>query len=405
MDNLEEIADRFDQSEGFNGILSSKYDVEKILELCPNRGSILELGCGEGLLTRELVKHFDKVVAVDGSSICIEKARDKLLSLNWCGKAELIKSMFEDFETDEKFDNIILVHVLEHVDDPVTVLMKAKELLKYNGRIIIIVPNAESIHRAIGMEMGIIHHICELNDKDKIVGHKRYYTPKSLTIDVKYSGLKLREISGVMLKFLPNDKMYELNDKYLDALYEIGRNYPKNCGELVAVCTLKDGSNIHPTAEIHPSSYVHPSTVIAENVKIGPNCTIGYEGFNYPRDDDGIPQHQEHKGIVVIESNVEILAGSITLIEKDTKIDNLVHIAHDCHIGQGNHIVAGTVLGGGVTIGKNNFLGINSMIKPLMTIGDNNLIGMGAVVLNDIGDNEIWAGVPARKIKDNKFFK
>ena len=60
---------------------------------------------------------------------------------------------------------------------------------------------------------------------------------------------------------------------------------------------------------------------------------------------------------------------------------------------------------GTATSGKNNFFGVNCSIKPGIIIGDYNLIGMGSVVLNDIPNYEIWVGNPAKKLRDNLFFK
>ena len=164
--------------------------------------------------------------------------------------------------------------------------------------------------------------------------------------------------------------------------------------------------------DIHPSSYVHPSVVIGKNVKIGPNCSIGYDGFSFKRDDDNVPIKVEHNGTVIIGDNVEIQADVCvvrgikeTIIGDNTKIDNLVHIAHDCKIGKNNLLAAGTVLSGWVTVGDNNFFGVNSSVKNRVVIGNNNLIGMGSVVIGDITDCEIWAGVPAKKLRDNQMFK
>jgi len=166
---------------------------------------------------------------------------------------------------------------------------------------------------------------------------------------------------------------------------------------------------------IDKSAYIHPCVIIGKNVKIGPNCSIGYEGFEFLRDKNEVPQFIEHKGGVIIEDNVEIQANVTiaraidendnTVIGKDSKLDNLVHIGHKCKIGKGNLLAAGTIFSGSVTTGKNNFFGVNSMVIAGCIIGDYNLIGMGSVVVKNIPDHEIWAGNPARKLRDNLMFK
>jgi len=166
---------------------------------------------------------------------------------------------------------------------------------------------------------------------------------------------------------------------------------------------------------IDKSTYIHPCVKIGKNVKIGPNCSIGYDGFAFLRDENNIPQGTKHEGGVIIEDNVEIQANVAiargvskkdnTIIGKNVKMDNQIHIAHNCEVGEGTLIAAGTTFGGTTKVGKNNFLGLNCIIKSNCTIGDFNLIGMGSVITKDIPNNEIWAGNPAKKLRNNLMFK
>ena len=148
-------------------------------------------------------------------------------------------------------------------------------------------------------------------------------------------------------------------------------------------------------------------------VSIGSGCVIhetaviGRDGFGYEPDENCNLVKFPHFGNVQIGENVHIGAhtcidrGAIedTTIGDGTKIDNLVHIAHNCQIGRNVLIVAGAVIGGSTVIGDNTFIGINASIKEHLTIGKNCIIGMGAVVLNNTGDGETWVGNPAKRIK------
>lgn len=169
-------------------------------------------------------------------------------------------------------------------------------------------------------------------------------------------------------------------------------------------------------SNIHKSVYIHPSVVIGKNVKIGPHCSIGYEALQFSRDKNDVPQFEEHRGGVIIEDGVEIMAGAVivrglkqadnTIIGKNTKINNLVHVGHSCILGEGNLIAAGVTFGGSARIGRNNFFGLNCAINSGgIIIGDYNMIAMGSIVIRNIPNHEIWAGNPARKIKDNLMFK
>lgn len=137
-------------------------------------------------------------------------------------------------------------------------------------------------------------------------------------------------------------------------------------------------------------------------------AVIGGEGFGYEWDGEKLVKFP-HRGDVIIEKDVEIgantcidratLEGKATLIGEGTKIDNLVHIAHNVKIGKHCLIVAGTVIGGGVIIGDRCYIGIGAMIKNKVKIGNDVTIGMGAVVLHDIPDGWTVVGNPAKRLE------
>ena len=170
-----------------------------------------------------------------------------------------------------------------------------------------------------------------------------------------------------------------------------------------------DYSNV----EIHHTTVIHPDTIIGKGVKIGAHSVIGFDGFNYPRNEDNVPVLPKHTKPVIIEDNVEIHSNTCidrglyrpTRLGKDAKVDNLVHIAHDVDIDERSLIVAGTVISGEVTIGHDSFLGVNVSVKPKLKIGNYSMLGIASNLLEDVPDNEIWAGNPARKIRNNEFFK
>ena len=78
-----------------------------------------------------------------------------------------------------KFNTILALHILEHLEDPINFLKTMKSLLADKGKIIIVVPNAESLHRHLGVKMGIIETIYDLGEEDIRVGHKRIYPTPS----------------------------------------------------------------------------------------------------------------------------------------------------------------------------------------------------------------------------------
>jgi len=235
--NLDAIAKQFKQEKGFNRLLSERYDALKIFEL--GKGSkVLELGCGEGLITNGLVKQFDRIVAIDGSSVCLRCAKRRIKNNS---KVTFIHSSFESFETDELFDTIIMAHILEHVEDPILLLQKAGRWLNRNGYIIIIVPNAESFHRRVGKIMGLIRDVHELAEADFIAGHRRYYDTNLLREDILSSGLVVERIGGILLKPLSNAQMEQWSPAITDAFYELSKELPPEyCAEIWARCVLPE---------------------------------------------------------------------------------------------------------------------------------------------------------------------
>jgi 2-polyprenyl-3-methyl-5-hydroxy-6-metoxy-1,4-benzoquinol methylase len=194
---------------------------------------VLELGCADGLMTEMLVTHFKRVVAVDGSSKFCDEVRSRIKTDN----LEVVCSLFEDFEVNEKFDTIIMAHILEHIENPVQMLKLANNWLKDNGVILIDVPTANSIHRQAGVKMGLLKRVDELNELDKKLGHRRVYTWETLQGDLKSAGLKIKEMGGIFLKTLTNSQIDKWwTEEMMNAFYELGKEYPEIAAEIYAVC-------------------------------------------------------------------------------------------------------------------------------------------------------------------------
>jgi UDP-3-O-[3-hydroxymyristoyl] glucosamine N-acyltransferase len=158
---------------------------------------------------------------------------------------------------------------------------------------------------------------------------------------------------------------------------------------------------------------IHDRVTIGANCRLGNNCviqsgvTIGEDGFSYERYDSGnLKQFPHFKAVVIgddveISANVNIARGSLTdtFIGSGTKIDALVHIAHNVKIGTNCQLTGGTVIGGSAVIGNYCWTGLNSTMKDHAKLGDNVIVAAGACVIQDVPDGDIVAGVPAKSIK------
>ena len=190
-------------------------------------------------------------------------------------------------------------------------------------------------------------------------------------------------------------------------------------------------SVISKTAQIGSGCYIGDYTVIGDDCIIGDNTmigtrvslqncyignnsiiqsgvTIGEDGFSFERNADGELERFPHKRGVKIGDNVEVGAntniarGSLsdTIIGNGTKIADMVHIGHHALIGKHCQIAAATAIGGKTKIGDMCWTGLNSTLKHEINVGNNVIVGCGAVVIYDVTDGDIVAGVPAKSIKD-----
>ena len=105
----------------------------------------------------------------------------------------------------------------------------------------------------------------------------------------------------------------------------------------------------------------------------------------------------------VIESGAVIGAGAVVgsraLIGRDTIVNTLSSVDHDCVLGALSQVTAGVTFGGGVKVGANCFFGIRSAIVPNRTIGDNVQVMAGSLITADVEPNVVMGGNPARLVK------
>lgn len=192
---------------------------------------ILELGCADGLMTEALTEKFKDVSAVDASEELLQKAKQR------APKASYHQALFEEFNPDDRFDTIILGHVLEHVEDPIVILKRVQQWLSSTGIIIITVPNGNSFHRRLGVEMGMLKSSTQLNQDDIDCGHRRVFTLDVLRNVIVNSGLNIVKEEGIMFKPLSNRQMIDWPDERLEACYQLGRKLPAEFGgELCIIC-------------------------------------------------------------------------------------------------------------------------------------------------------------------------
>ena len=179
-------------------------------------------------------------------------------------------------------------------------------------------------------------------------------------------------------------------------------------------CEIAESAIIEPNVTIGENSKISSNVVIRSNTEIGSNCiirentVIGAEGFGFEQGPEGSWIRFPHLGGVKIGDNVELGAlnsvcrGALgdTLIGHGVKTDNLVHIAHNCILGNHCVVTACAEFSGGVRLGDRVWVGPNCSLMEKIEIGDDSLVGLGSVVLKSLPANVIAAGSPAKIIRE-----
>lgn len=158
--------------------------------------------------------------------------------------------------------------------------------------------------------------------------------------------------------------------------------------------------------KIFSGAFVADNSVIGKNVVLGPNSSVGYRGFGFAKSDSGRRILFPHIGKVILKDEVEIGANSTvdsgalgdTIIGFATKLDNLVHVGHNCIIGDEVTLAAGVILCGGVRIENGAWIAPNACVLNNVIIGERAMVGLGATVIRNVERGGKVAGNPARKL-------
>lgn len=216
--------------------------------------SLLDVGCGNGLLTSMLAPHFSYVVGLDASSALIEKARNNYPEI------EFVHSLAEEYQTDMSYTTITMFNLLEHVVDPIRLLSKLVSHLETEGVLIVQVPNALAVNRRIAKLMGTLKDEYELSPFDiDVAGHRRSYDMRLLVREVETSRLGVVAKGGIFYKMLSapqldwlleqglwdeggygwgrvgSEKAKDWRKAFCDACYEFGKEHPEDCNIIYVV--------------------------------------------------------------------------------------------------------------------------------------------------------------------------
>jgi len=193
----------------------------------------------------------------------------------------------------------------------------------------------------------------------------------------------------------------------------IGEGVQVGAGSRIgAGCTIGPRVKVGSACEIYPKVAIYSGTTIGDRVIVHAGAVLGSDGFGYVRDrKTGRHEKFPQVGRLVIEEDVEIGANTTidrgaldeTRICRGTKIDNLVHIGHNCRIGEDVVIAAQTGISGSVVVEKNVVIAGQVGIAEHVRIEEGVIVGaQGGVPSNKIlrGKGVLFWGTPARPIRD-----
>lgn len=203
-----------------------------------NKGSLLELGSYNGAFTKRFLPYFEDVTCVEASEVVMAQAKASLGD-----RVTFVNSLFEQATLPKRYDNIVLTHVLEHLDDPVLVLKRINdEWLADGGRFFLVCPNANAPSRQIAVKMGLITHNAAVTPAEAEHGHRCTYSLDTLERDAVAAGLKVVYRSGIFFKALANfqwDRLLQtdiISKAYLEGCYQLGQQYPDLCSSIFLLC-------------------------------------------------------------------------------------------------------------------------------------------------------------------------
>jgi UDP-3-O-[3-hydroxymyristoyl] glucosamine N-acyltransferase len=179
-----------------------------------------------------------------------------------------------------------------------------------------------------------------------------------------------------------------------------------------AGAVIGDGVMVGEACRIHPRAVLYPGTTVGDRVVIHAGAVLGADGFGYVRDrETGSYTQFPQQGTLVIEDDVEIGANTTidrgalaeTRIRRGVKLDNLVHIGHNCDIGEDVVIASQTGISGSSTVGYGAILAGQVGIGDHAHVGPSVILGGQAGVLSgktiDTTGTVLW-GTPAKPLRE-----
>ncbi len=174
--------------------------------------------------------------------------------------------------------------------------------------------------------------------------------------------------------------------------------------EIAASAVVHDNVQLGNDCTIMDNAVLLPNTRLGDGVTIQPNTTVGGDGFQVASI-GGRPSMVPHSGGVWIGDDVHVgsstcldrgMFGEFTMVGDETKIDNLIHVAHSVRLGPRGVVAASTEIGG-ITAGEGFWLAPQCCVLQGANLGHHSYVGIGSTVVREVPPHALAFGVPARQ--------
>lgn len=193
-------------------------EIERILEFVDVRAPMLDLGVGHGVVIEALLEKFGECHVVEGSARLAARA-----SSRYGSQVEVHRSYFEDFQPHQRFRTIFATAVLHHSKDPELLLQRIGSWLHPDGRMVLSVPNASSIHRVLAVGLGLQSSLSDISDTGVKSGVVRTFTPEEISDLVVRSGFTIVQRIPSFLKFDAYGRMSPVDSMLARRFFDAAR--------------------------------------------------------------------------------------------------------------------------------------------------------------------------------------
>lgn len=198
--------------------------LKRIENLLIEENEVLEIGSHDGYMTELLLQFIDHITVLEPVKELTDLVKKKFGN---CVTVE--NGTIQSNNINRKFNLILLVHVLEHLANPIDELRSLKNLLNDNGSIVVMVPNADAVSRRIAVKMGLLESVDSVTEGEMLQGHQRTYTMSELIRHSTSAGYRIENRGGILYKPFANFqfdaalKNEIISDDYISALEELAK--------------------------------------------------------------------------------------------------------------------------------------------------------------------------------------